>query len=347
MTWRATFWSSRITSSSRPRGGTLIFGSLLHDVGKIGISESILLKPAALTPEERTIVELHPRIGYHLVRRVPALRATAPAILHHHERYDGDGYPSGLRGEEIPLESRIISVADSFSAMVTDRPYRAGRSAEEALAELERCSGTQFDPEVVEAFIEVVRRNPLSESGGKSMVEGDPALLAQLNGREPVFGHALLSVMDNLTSLYTRRHLYETAAGQARRAVVNGKPFSVALVRLDGVEAVNRERGYAAGDHEIQSSANAVRRVALRWTGTACRYGDIRLAVVVPDAGGLAAAGFLKELAEEIPDPTATFSAATWMPGDEGETVIERASSGLPESKSPKAIPSRNHRILD
>ncbi|MDQ5808689.1 MAG: HD domain-containing protein, partial [Actinomycetota bacterium] len=94
----------------------LVFGSLLHDVGKIGISERILHKPGKLTPEEFAVVQLHPRIGYRLIEQVPALRPMAQAILHHHERYDGGGYPTGLRGEQIPLEARIVAVADAFSA---------------------------------------------------------------------------------------------------------------------------------------------------------------------------------------------------------------------------------------
>ena len=105
------------------RREALIFASLLHDVGKLGISERILLKPAQLTPEERNVIELHPRIGYQLVRQVPALQKIAPAVLHHHERFDGDGYPGRLRGEAIPLEARIIAIADTFSAITSDRPY--------------------------------------------------------------------------------------------------------------------------------------------------------------------------------------------------------------------------------
>ncbi len=105
------------------RREALIFASLLHDVGKLGISERILLKPGSLTDEERSVIELHPRIGYQLVRQVPALEEIAPAVLHHHERFDGNGYPGHLRGETIPLEARIIAVADAFSAMTSNRPY--------------------------------------------------------------------------------------------------------------------------------------------------------------------------------------------------------------------------------
>ena len=120
----------------------LLFGSLLHDLGKIGISERILLKPAGLTVEERAIVELHPRIGYKLVSRIPRLETIALAVLHHHERWDGTGYPGRLKGEQIPLEARIIGVADAFSAMTADRPYSRRRPLEEACAEIERCAGT-------------------------------------------------------------------------------------------------------------------------------------------------------------------------------------------------------------
>jgi putative nucleotidyltransferase with HDIG domain len=130
----------------------LVLGSLLHDVGKLAIRAGILLKPGALTPEERAIVEEHPSIGSRIVEQLKELRGVAPAILHHHERWDGAGYPDRLRGPQIPLEARIIAVADSFSAMTTDRPYRRRLSAAEARAELRRCAGTQFDPAVVRVF---------------------------------------------------------------------------------------------------------------------------------------------------------------------------------------------------
>jgi HD-GYP domain-containing protein (c-di-GMP phosphodiesterase class II) len=134
----------------------LVFASLLHDVGKVGISGRILRKPGPLTPAERAAVERHPRLGASLVSHVPELAEFAPAVLHHHERWDGDGYPAQLRGEAIPLEARLIGVADAFAAMLADRPYRPARSLEEACAELERCAGTQFDPTVVPVFLETL-----------------------------------------------------------------------------------------------------------------------------------------------------------------------------------------------
>ena len=135
----------------------LIFASLLHDVGKIGVSEEILLKPAELTSEEFGEVKRHPSFGAQLIEQMPALESIAPAIRHHHERFDGAGYPEELEGTEIPLEARILAVADSFAAMIEERPYSPAMTEEDACRELERCAGTQFDPDVVEAFVSEVR----------------------------------------------------------------------------------------------------------------------------------------------------------------------------------------------
>jgi HD-GYP domain-containing protein (c-di-GMP phosphodiesterase class II) len=137
-----------------------VYAALLHDLGKIAISESILLKPSELSAEERGVIQLHPRIGAELVRQVAALRAIGPAVEHHHERWDGTGYPGGLAADAIPVEARVLAVADAFSAMTADRPYRAALSFDEACAELERCAATQFDPMCVRLFVEEARRRP-------------------------------------------------------------------------------------------------------------------------------------------------------------------------------------------
>ncbi|HHX77525.1 MAG TPA: HD-GYP domain-containing protein [Firmicutes bacterium] len=127
--------------------------SLLHDAGKIGISEEILNKPSSLSNEEFQEMKRHPVIGGEIVKNVKMLEGGEKIIRHHHERYDGKGYPDGIAGEEIPREARIIGVADSFDAMTSTRPYRKAMTPEEAFAELERCAGSQFDPEIVKAFI--------------------------------------------------------------------------------------------------------------------------------------------------------------------------------------------------
>jgi HD-GYP domain-containing protein (c-di-GMP phosphodiesterase class II) len=135
----------------------------LHDVGKAAIPDAILAKPGPLDDEEWAFMRRHTIIGERIVAAAPSLARTAPLIRASHERVDGGGYPDGLRGSGIPLGARIIAVCDSYDAMTSDRPYRAGMPAAEALAELRRCAGTQFDPAVVDAFATVLdqRREPV------------------------------------------------------------------------------------------------------------------------------------------------------------------------------------------
>jgi HD-GYP domain-containing protein (c-di-GMP phosphodiesterase class II) len=130
----------------------LRLAAILHDIGKIGIQDKILNKEGKLTAKEEALMRQHVLIGAQILSGVPFLRQAVPGVLHHHERYDGDGYPEGLKGEAIPISARIIAVADTYDAMTTDRPYRGGMGPESALAELDRCSGTQFCPRTVAAF---------------------------------------------------------------------------------------------------------------------------------------------------------------------------------------------------
>ena len=309
----------------------LVFGSLLHDVGKIGISERILLKPGPLTTEERNLCELHPRIGYRLVQQVPALRPIAPAVLHHHERFDGDGYPAGLSGEQIPLEARVVSVADSFSAMTADRPYRGRMSLAEACLELERCAGTQFDPEIVRVFVEEVRkRPPTDQPSAVSSVFSDPELEARRTGDEPVLGAGAFAITDNLTLLYSHRYLHEVAGAQAERASIHGHPFSVVIVELERIGETNRARGYAAGDEDIQAVARAVQRYAQEQGGTAARFGGRRLCLVAPGLDAEASERLAAQMTEEMRGgPEVRVASATWARGESGEAVLARARQGL------------------
>ncbi len=128
----------------------------VHDLGKVGIPDTILLKPSLLNAEEWEIMKLHPEKGFRIAISAPDLAGIADLILKHHERWDGKGYPIALKGQDIPLECRILSVADTFDAITNDRPYSKARSKEEAIAEIVRCSGTQFDPEVVKVFLEII-----------------------------------------------------------------------------------------------------------------------------------------------------------------------------------------------
>lgn len=127
--------------------------ALLHDIGKIGIPDAILNKPARLTGEEYDLMKKHPEYGWAVLRQIPGMERASLMILHHHENFDGTGYPGNLKGEGIPAGSRIVSVIDAFDAMVSTRPYRAGLHFEEAQRRLVEASGTQFDPRVLQSFL--------------------------------------------------------------------------------------------------------------------------------------------------------------------------------------------------
>jgi HD-GYP domain-containing protein (c-di-GMP phosphodiesterase class II) len=139
----------------------LRYGSMLHDIGKIGVPDAILNKPGELTASEWSAIRQHPQIGAQMIERVEFLRPALPIILAHHERFDGGGYPRGLRGEAIPLGARIFQVADALDAIISDRPYRRQQSLEAALAEIRRHAGSQFDPAIVETLERIAPDLPL------------------------------------------------------------------------------------------------------------------------------------------------------------------------------------------
>ncbi|HEX5323499.1 MAG TPA: HD domain-containing phosphohydrolase, partial [Capsulimonadaceae bacterium] len=139
---------------------TVAIAALLHDVGKIGVPDHILRKPGALTSEEFEAVKLHPIMGAAIVAAVPGFEEMLDAVRFHHERWDGGGYPHGLRGEETPLIARLMAVADAYSAMTTDRPYRKGMPAEKALSIISQGAGVQWDPTFAEAFLRIHQAGP-------------------------------------------------------------------------------------------------------------------------------------------------------------------------------------------
>jgi HD-GYP domain-containing protein (c-di-GMP phosphodiesterase class II) len=133
---------------------SLRVGARLHDAGKLAISLRVLTKPGPLDEAEVRLVRLHPFVGARMVAAAGADRTVLPYVLYHHERWDGDGYPTGCAGDDIPIEARVLAIADAYDAMTSTRPYRRAISAERALEEVERCAGTQFDPEIAQLFVE-------------------------------------------------------------------------------------------------------------------------------------------------------------------------------------------------
>jgi len=134
-------------------------GGLFHDIGKIGIPDSILLKPDKLTDDEYSEIKNHPSIGAHILGTASVFKEIIPIVKHHHEKYDGKGYPSGLKGEEIPYLARIAAIADTFDAMTSRRSYRNALDLQIVKDEIEKCKGTQFDPELANIFLEILEND--------------------------------------------------------------------------------------------------------------------------------------------------------------------------------------------
>jgi diguanylate cyclase (GGDEF)-like protein len=197
-------------------------GALLHDVGKIGIPDAILHKTGPLDDEEWDLMREHPAIGERILRQLPGLADVALAVRHEHERWDGRGYPDGLAGEAIPLTSRIVLACDAYNALVSDRPYRAKLSRAEALRELERCAGSQFDPTVVAALLDHLRAGGDARSSAADPDLSD--LLAPPDGdgdarRLERELHALMTIASAVATVDSLDDLVEIAADDARIAV--------------------------------------------------------------------------------------------------------------------------------
>jgi putative nucleotidyltransferase with HDIG domain len=135
---------------------TLMLGALLHDIGKLGVADAVLEKAGSLTEEEWAAAKSHADVGARMIEPLEVLSGVVPVVRHHHERYDGGGYPDGLEGEEIPLAARIVAVVDAYDVMMRGRPYRQRHTQAEAIADLSREAGLQFDPQVVEVLIRVI-----------------------------------------------------------------------------------------------------------------------------------------------------------------------------------------------
>ncbi len=317
----------------------LVFAGILRDVGKLGISEKVLLKPEPLNVEERAIVELHPVIGARIVERVPGLADIAPAIRHHHERWDGNGYPDRLGGEAIPLEARVIAVADTYSALTSTRPYRSAVSPELACEEIERCAGTQFDPEIAVLFAGAMRSLHPQEADEGTLAESldVPAVQTRRGRGEPLLGHGPLSSTDHVTLLSSHRYLQEAADAEARRAQRRQRPFAVVMAELTSLSDTNRSESYAAGDHALREFGRAVERAVAGMTATAGRFSGRRVAIVLPDAGHDAATAVAARVAEGFDGsaPDIRTAVAVWRNGDHGEDVLARARLTLEMAAAP------------
>jgi GGDEF domain-containing protein len=298
--------------------------ALVHDVGHIGIPGHLLLKPGPLSSDERAIVEMHPRIGHTLLTRAPGQAEVAAAVLHHHERFDGGGYPTGLAGEAIPLSARVLAVVDAYVAMLHERPFRPALSPTEALEELTEEGGGQFDPEVMALFAEEVRGGDQPVSPALANAVASALATSGLSG-----GHAEARGYDPLTLLDGHRKFREAVQAATRGPSGTGG-LMVALVEVTDLEAINRGEGYEAGDRAILTAARGVQRAALRCGGTAYRESGRRFAVLVEWAAATAAPDLAAELHTELAiGPSVRIGVGAWQAGERADELVARARAAL------------------
>lgn len=302
----------------------LVCTTLLRAVGYLALPERPRLKPGSLTPDERALIELHPRLGYNVLMQAPALHDAASGVLYHHERFDGTGYPAGLVGTDIPAPARVLAVLEAYGAMTHERPYRTPCSPEEACEELVAGGGAQFDPEIAALFVEQIRREP--------RVTRDDVSSAVLDGL-PLDPHAggsggplVAASIDGQTLLSNRRALQHDIGAAGRY----GRPFSVVVLELADLPRVNAEEGYSAGDRLIDEAARNVRRAAARLGGTGYRLSGRRLAVVVPARDGRHYPRAMEEVqAEFLSGPSIRVAMASSSPGEPGSEALDRARDAL------------------
>jgi diguanylate cyclase (GGDEF)-like protein len=315
----------------------------LHDIGKIGIPDFVLHKPARLNREEFRIIQEHSAIGEAIVRPVMALdgEISIPDIVrHHHERYDGSGYPDGLRGEDIPLGARVIAVADSLSAMLQDRPYKSPVTFREAEAELMSLSGQWYDPDVLAAFaisrgeiqeaVREARRTQLAAGNRWSMCELDPESCTRLHGGE--------QLRDRLTGVYSRRYFGQFLAG-VLSAPATENVVHLALLDCDRFRDFNLTHGQEAGDRmlallgtvicsSVRESADYPFRFGRDVFGVAFRDLDMRSCAAVCER-------IRARFRSEGQGCTVSIGLAAWTQdmGCDPEALVEAARSALSRAK--------------
>jgi HD-GYP domain-containing protein (c-di-GMP phosphodiesterase class II) len=297
----------------------MICATLLRAVGQLPLPERIVLRPGPLTPGERSLVELHPRIGFNVLTQAPALQEAARALLYHHERYDGTGYPAGLAGEEIPLAARVLAVLEAFGAMTHERPYREPWSMERACEELVEGAGTQFDPEVVALFLQQVRREPrlTREDVSTAVLDALPLELGETGD----------SAVDPVTLLGTHHRVHEDLDSFARHGIA----AALVMIELTSLARINAEHGHRAGDRLIEHAARAARRAAARLGGTAYRISGRRFAILLRARGDEQQVPGVTERvqAEFLEGPEVAAVTVVRSPDESPEVLVARARTEL------------------
>ena len=225
--------------------------ALLHDLGKIGVPDAVLNKPGRLTDSEYELMKAHTTIGGEILKDTGMFHGIDAGAMYHHERYDGKGYPQGLKGEEIPLVARIIGIADAYDAMTSTRVYRKRLKNEDVIKEIEKCAGQQFDPEITKVFLELLNNNAIEqispdqeadESSDHDLVEASHQLLQKVVDEQNKY-NAKERDLDHLTAVYNR-----TAGERKIIASLNEKYGCLMMIDIDNMRALNSKYGILFGD---------------------------------------------------------------------------------------------------
>jgi diguanylate cyclase (GGDEF)-like protein len=291
------------------------------------LPERLFALPGSLRPDERAVIELHPRLGFNIIGQVRALRDVASAVLYHHERFDGAGYPAGLAGKDIPKAARALAVLEAYGAITSDRPHRMKRSPEAACVELVAGAGTQFDPEITQLFVEEIRRGSgvVDPGVAEAVVEALP--LEALRHVGEALGPLAASSVDPLTLLANQRAL---AQDLRHAAATSDKSVAILLVQLEDLPQINGTAGYEAGDRLIQVAARNAQRMAASYGGTAYRFSGRRLAIVAPLADDENGDHLLDALrAEFAAGPLVRATLSVLGQGERTSDALERARRSL------------------
>jgi hypothetical protein len=303
-----------------------VAAAALADIGMLAMPPTVLDRAGPLTTAERAAVQRHPVVAFDVLNQLPGLRDVAFAVLYHHERHDGSGYPTGLAGEGIPPAARVVSIVTAFCAMTRDRSYSDALTPAEAGRELVAGAGTQFEPEVVAAFLEELEHPQLRHVDAGTAEAVASWLLLPDRPSAPSLGDGDVGLTDNVTLLSGHRVMHEAAAAVAG----DGRSFAVLAVRLLGLAATNEREGYAAGDALLAASARKLRRAAARHRGTAYRDGSNRFAVIAPEADETAAQRLADDVAAEFGlGPAVALALAFRRAGDDADAVLAAARRGL------------------
>ena len=330
-------------------------GALLHDIGKMGIPDAILLKPGPLDPEEWVIMRRHPEYAYQWLSPVSFLRLALEIPYCHHEKWDGTGYPRGLKGEQIPLAARLFAAVDIWDALRSDRPYREAWPAARAIDYIKSLAGSHLDPAVVDQFIRTVAHDemdlpvnlgfPMSGLAIEEQLRLATLAVEELQLQRDELCRlndelAALSCTDDLTGLKNRRHFHEALAKTLSESDSQGNPLSVILIDVDHFKSYNDEFGHPAGDEVLRQVA-AVLKDQTRSDDTAARCGGEEFVILMPDTNGETAnlvarrlLNAMSEIAWPLRTITLSFGVVTTQSeGSDALQIISDADKALYQSK--------------